>query len=436
MVQRMQILTGLRRAFSYNEQKLKRGQAELISAENFIKFPHQLDIKERLTRFNNQMALNDRAKKRAIQITLNFHPSENGKLDKNTFREIAREYMKRMGFENQPYLVYQHHDAGHPHVHIVSTLINADGARMQVPRPWEAKKYIKELEQIYGLLSHEKTQLQKMQQEMPEQKIRQVQKLKYGQMATMPGISNVLDLVITHYKYTSLLELNAILRLYNVQVSNGREGSKLHNNKGLIYQILDDHGKRISKPIPAHKFDSKPTLRNLERKFLENEISRQPDVRRLKIAIDWTLVRPPKTLRAFVKALEMEGVEAVVAKDKEGRACGFAFVDHRTRSAFGEGSLGQKYTSLGILERLGIIQSNEKHMELNNVQTDPSIQEPRFSEEGILKEKEVEHKKYLENIVSLSLETLLKPEGTHEECKNELTQENARKKEMEQSREL
>ena len=44
-------------------------------------------------------------------------------LNKEKLCAIAETYMKAIGFEKQPYLVYRHYDAGHPHIHIVSTNI-------------------------------------------------------------------------------------------------------------------------------------------------------------------------------------------------------------------------------------------------------------------------------------------------------------------------
>jgi uncharacterized protein YijF (DUF1287 family) len=38
--------------------------------------------------------------------------------------------MEKIGFGEQPYLIYKHEDAGHPHIHIVSTTIKADGSRI------------------------------------------------------------------------------------------------------------------------------------------------------------------------------------------------------------------------------------------------------------------------------------------------------------------
>ena len=58
------------------------------------------------------------------------------KLSKEKLKEIANEYMQKIGFGEQPYLLYQHHDAGHPHIHIVTTNIKADGKRIRHIQYW------------------------------------------------------------------------------------------------------------------------------------------------------------------------------------------------------------------------------------------------------------------------------------------------------------
>ncbi|MFT3949948.1 MAG: relaxase/mobilization nuclease domain-containing protein [Agriterribacter sp.] len=65
-----------------------------------------------------------------MRRALNFHPSEKDRLNKEFFIHLADEYMNKVGFGGQPYLVYQHKDAGHPHVHVLSTLIKGDGKRI------------------------------------------------------------------------------------------------------------------------------------------------------------------------------------------------------------------------------------------------------------------------------------------------------------------
>jgi len=62
--------------------------------------------------------------------------------------------MDKIGFGNQPYLVYQHFDAGHPHIHVVTTNIQRDGHRIIMYNiGWnQSKKARLELEEKYGLV--------------------------------------------------------------------------------------------------------------------------------------------------------------------------------------------------------------------------------------------------------------------------------------------
>jgi hypothetical protein len=428
MVQRINISRSLRAVFNYNEKKLANRSAELIHAENFLKLPSQMEPEERWQRFEKVQARNERAKKRAVQISLNFHPSEKDRLSKELLREIASEYMRRIGFENQPYLIYQHNDSAHPHVHIVSTLIRYDGSSMYTINFYESAKVRKELEQIYDLVRPVKRVLQKSQEQSLEQKIErkmaQVQKLKYGRAATKQSISSVLEMVIDQYKYTSLQELNAILKQYNIVADRGREGNKMYQNKGLVYQILDEQGKGKGVPIHASSLESKPTLKHLEKKFLENEQKQQLEMKRLRNAIDWTLIKPQKSLKEFVKALERERVSAVVVRDMKGLARGFAYIDHQTRSVFDEAALEYKYQAAGILERLEISRSREKSLE---------------QAKELILERSIKNE--YDNGLSQSLELIRKPEEeTQEEqrrkMKLELQQENKRKQKFEQSLEL
>jgi len=419
MVQRIQRLRGLSRAVNYNEKKLGAHKAELIRAENFLKLPGQMRLEDKVQRFKSLTVLNERVQKNAVQISLNFHPSETEKLTKELLIEISGEYMNRMGFGDQPYLVYQHHDAGHPHVHIVSTYIRAGGDLIPKVSFWKSREYCNELEQIYGLVSANRNELEKKQQRTVEKEIRRGQTLKYGHAPTTRGIATVLDLVINEYKYTSLRELNAVLSLYNVRANSGREGSRLHNNKGLIYQILDNNGKSISKPIRASALTSKPTLMTLEKKFLENEISRQKELRHLTNAIGWTLVNPQKSLRKFANELIMESVAAVVVRNKEGKANGFAYVDFETKSVFDESGLPHKYTARGILERLEILKSIEKTKELSHEQLNPTMTQTQSQAQN----SAIDIEKERDFVVCQSLEELLQPENINEEQAHDLTRE-------------
>lgn len=64
----------------------------------------------KLNRFLKLASLNENAKRNTVHISLNFDPSENH--SKENLKQIAKVYMDKIGFGKQPYLVYQHYDAG------------------------------------------------------------------------------------------------------------------------------------------------------------------------------------------------------------------------------------------------------------------------------------------------------------------------------------
>src|SRR3569833_2623725 len=96
----------IKRALNYNERKVQQGKAQLIHAGNFLQLPEEMNFYDKLNRFEKQMELNQRAQTKTLHVSLNFHPNDSSKLTKEKLAELADEYMKRIGFGNQPYLVY------------------------------------------------------------------------------------------------------------------------------------------------------------------------------------------------------------------------------------------------------------------------------------------------------------------------------------------
>jgi hypothetical protein len=344
----------IKRALNYNEKKVQKGDAECIHAMNFLKEAGSLNFHQKLKRFEDLIALNDRAKKsNTLHISLNFDPSE--KLAKEKLIAIADEYMAKIGFGEQPYLVYQHSDAGHPHIHIVTTNIEQDGKRINTYNIGrnQSEKARKEIEKDFELVQAAG------RNSKPKEDIEAVmaQRIKYGKSETKRAITNVLDAVINQYKYTSLAELNAILKQYNVIADRGQEKGRIYKNNGLYYQVLDDNGKKIGIPIKASSFYCQPTLAVLEKKFDENKLRRVPDKQKLKTAIEWAFVKKPEDLRSLVKALQKEKIQVLIRKNEKGFAYGITFIDYRTKAIFNGSDIGKEYSIASLqsrLDRLGV----------------------------------------------------------------------------------
>lgn len=345
MVAKITTPNSISKALNYNEKKVQKGSAECLYAGNFLKDVKELNFYKKLNHFNRLIDLNTRAKTNTLHISLNFDPSE--KIGKEKLVQIATTYMDKIGFGNQPYLVYEHHDAGHPHIHIVTTSIQENGKRIVTQNIGrnQSQKARKEIEEAYGLVkaSGRKATID------PDVV---TQKIKYGNMDIKRSITNVLNTVIHRYRFTSLPELNAVLKLYNLEADRGSMDGRIYKNAGLHYRILDSNGNKIGVPIKASSIYFKPTLTFLEKKFKDNEELRKPFMRKLKTSIDWTIARKPASIDHFIRLLEKEKVATLLHKNKDGFAYGVTFIDYRSSCVFKGSDVGKEYTITSIQKRI------------------------------------------------------------------------------------
>ena len=361
----------MKRALNYNEQKMKEGVAECIYAHNFLKEAEQLNFYEKQSRFEGLISLNKRASTNTVHISLNFGSNE--EIERDKLAEIASVYMEKIGFKDQPYLVYQHLDAGHPHIHIVTTNIQNDGKRISLHNLGrnESTKARKEIEIAYKLIKAEE---QKKQQPDKINSV-QVPKINYGKSPTKRAIVNVLDAVLTKYKYASLAELNAVLKLYNLTADRGNQEGIIFRKRGLVYRVLDEKGNKIGVPVKASSIYNKPTLSYLETKFQENGQLKEQFKKSLKTSIDWIMVKPPKSLEAFKRSLEKEKISLAIRQNDNGIVYGLTYIDHNTKSVFNGSDIGKEYSAKAILEKCGTTQSliSEKANEQKQLNKDETI---------------------------------------------------------------
>jgi len=358
----------LRRSFYYNENKIKEGVAECIMAGNYPADAENLTENQRLNMLLKLAAMNENVIRNSVHISLNFDPSE--QLSKAQLSDIAQTYMEKIGFGQQPFLVYQHHDAAHPHLHLVSVKVRPDGTRIETQNIGRnfSEKARKEIEFAHGLVRAEDSKQRKVYELKPVN----AQKVQYGKMQTKRAIANVLDAVLPSYKYASLSELNAVLRQYNVAADRGTEESRIYKRNGLTYRILDERGNKVGVAIKASDFYNNPTLKYLQQRFELNETARQPHKARVKNAIDFALLkRSEHSLLSLIQALEKESIKTVIRQNDTGLIYGITYVDFRTKSVFNGSDLGKQYSAKAIVERCAE-QQNQSLNYQKNLQQIPS----------------------------------------------------------------
>lgn len=353
----------LRRALHYNENKLKeknklfdegkskeKYRATLIHTQGFAKDLDKLGFTDKLRHFEKQIELNPKIKTNTLHISLNFDPSE--RFDKDRLCQIADTYMQKIGFGDQPYLVYQHNDAGHPHIHLVTTNVKNDGSYIKLHNIGrnQSEKARLEIEKEFKLIAAQREQLKRVLSIKPVS----AQKVQYGRSETKRAMTNVLDAVLEKYKYTSLPELNAVLKQYNMMADRGSKESRLYKNSGLVYKVLNEQGEKVGVPIKASDFYNEPTLQFLEERFKKNKALRQPHKLRIKNAIELTFAKKPRcSLSQLTAALRKERIQLVVRMNDNGVVYGMTYVDHQAKCVFNGSDIDKQYSASQLLKRLG-----------------------------------------------------------------------------------
>ncbi|HEY4061132.1 MAG TPA: relaxase/mobilization nuclease domain-containing protein [Puia sp.] len=335
----------IRRVLHYHNLKILKHKSEFLSADNFIKDGVDLSEEEKYYHFHRLIYRNPRVEKGIVHFALVFHPAE--RLPNPTLSLLAQDYVQEMGFGEQPYLVYRHNDTNQPHVHVVTTNVKNDGKQIRLTKKdyHRSRQVTRRLEKAYSLRSSDLDEQLEALRQYP------LQKVKFGETLLLPIMTRILEAVVPVYRYSSLGELNAVLRLYNLQASRGKEESQTYKKRGLIYLPLKENGQPEGPYLKASCFRSRPTLKKLEQLFIVNQSLREPHRSRLTAAIDWILFKRSLDLTAFRTALMKEQITTVLQKDKAGQLQNIWYIDQQTKSVFEGTALGNRYSAAGIRQR-------------------------------------------------------------------------------------
>lgn len=327
----------------YHQQKMAKGQAEILAAGNFLKEAKDLTFSDKLYQYDRLISSNERADKKVLQVFLSFGRGE--KISNEQMAAVGRDYLQAVGFGEQPWLIYRHNDTLHPHAHLVSTTIRPDGKAIELRKPdfYGSRKLTHALEEKYGL------ERANWKEEYYLRSQRRLGRIKEGEESIYPSMKLILDSVLPEYRYTSLDELNAVLGLYNVRACRGKEDTEGFRHRGLYYQVLGDDGLPTGHYFRAGAFDNHPGIGYLETRFAENQSEQQEHRRRLTGAIDYALVGEGISQGVFDR--ELAGQQISVVRNGPGGPPGIWYVDHLTKDVYEGRRLGENYSAQAIGQR-------------------------------------------------------------------------------------
>ena len=353
MVAKISIGNSLYGALVYNGEKLNKEKGKLISSNKIYNDGSGiLDIRRAFEDFKRWIPANTRTERPMMHISLNPHPDD--RLTDVQFSQLADDYMKMMGFENVPFIIFKHEDIDRYHLHIVALRVDTDGRCISDKNNfYKNKKVCRELEKKYGLKVAER---EKVSPDTPITKVDPNGDIKRQ-------VQNTVKLVGMRWQFQSIGEYNAILGLYNVkcELTDGKVNGREYH--GLVYFATDDNGNTIATPLKASRLGKFASRTAIENKF-ERDKDRI-DVKPTKRLVSEAMVAATGK-DDFIARLKEKGIDLVLRYNDDGRLYGATYVDHNNHVSLNGSRLGREFSA------------NTLHLWFNDPAAKPSVQpQPR-----------------------------------------------------------
>ena len=327
---------------AYNQDKIDRGKGQILETDRvFVPYDGQFRVSDCVRDFERAMPSQLATGKPVIHISLNPHPDD--KLTDAQLAEISREYLEKMGFGGQPYMIFKHEDIDRQHVHIISTRVRGDGSIISDSKDYERSRKITDaLEQKYGL--HPKGESQK--------EAWQLSPVDVSAGNLKKQVANVIKPLSDMYRFQSITEYRALLSLYNISVEKVEGANKGNKYEGLVYSALDADGQRVGKPLKSSLFGKSEGIARLEGKMHSSSeaIKSGKLAEGTKVAVSDAL-KASRTESQLRDALRKKGIDVVLRRNDTGRIYGATFIDHNSRMVVNGSRLGKEFSANALNER-------------------------------------------------------------------------------------
>lgn len=332
MVAKISIGSSLYGAISYNGEKINEAKGRILGSNKVVIPPDgHVDVARMVEDFKSFMPKMGRTKKPVLHISLNPHPED--KLTDQDFEILAREYLDKLGFGEQPWVMYKHEDIDRHHIHIVTVNVNEQGKRLNQAFLFRrSKKITSELEDNYNL---HKAQRERVSPDTPITKLDPAGDIKRQ-------LANIVKLVGMRWQFQTLGEYNAILSLYNIrcEATDGKVNGREYH--GLVYFATNDAGETIANPFKASRLGKFASRSAVENKFERSatSINLKPSRRIISSVINDSSGKDD-----FIAKRREKGIDILIRENNDGRIYGVTFIDHNTHTVLNGSRLGREFSA-------------------------------------------------------------------------------------------
>ena len=150
-----------------------RKRANLIAASDGINLANNQTITDSFV----MHAGLSRTAKPVAHFILALSPHDADRIDDQKLERLVNEYLKRMGYDDNQFVAFRHHDKEHPHVHIIANRVNFQGKCTKDSHERDKnRKVCKDLTKEFGLY------MAKGKEAVKEERLRSMDAIRYHMM--------------------------------------------------------------------------------------------------------------------------------------------------------------------------------------------------------------------------------------------------------------
>lgn len=325
---------------SYNQLKVDELHADVLFGSRIIEpagdNPYTIEHISRS--FEDYLTANRKTEKPILHISLNPDPKDS--LTEEQFIQLAEQYMQRMGFGDQPYIVYRHNDIGREHLHIVSVRVDETGRAISDSYEHERSMAVcRELEQQLGLTPATKKE---WKEGLP------LSPVDYRNGNLKGQLAGVIRPIAREWRFQTLGEYRAVLSLYGITVDEvkGEYGGREYH--GLSYSATDKDGNKVGKPFKSSVFGKEAGIAALDKRMQASAawVRKHKDVSTDTAArIASAMQTAGRDRSLFERELLRQGIGVVFRKNDAGRIYGATFINHSDKIVFNGSRLGKEFSA-------------------------------------------------------------------------------------------
>ena len=324
----------LMKTLTYNFRKVDRDQADILLSG-------QLSADGRLTAervFREMTAYipsGTRTKNIVFHASINPRPDE--PLSDDRLRTIAREYLCRLGYGDQPFIVFKHRDIVREHIHLVSTRVRHDGSKIRdTMEHVRSTRIMRSLEAKFGLLPSSPSRKEGVSAQPSAVDI------NAGDIKRQ--VAAAVEHVLGRYAFQSVGEMNLLLTRFRVTAEEVNTERKGRPFDGIVYAATDTDGHKICTPIKASEIGRQVSYAALRRHFEQSKSVVRERAGAIRRAIADVMQTSPDRAE-FIDRMRERGIETVTRINAAGRLYGITFIDDANGIAVNGSRLGKGFAA-------------------------------------------------------------------------------------------